>query len=1249
MKKAFLLTAVLFTMASHSFGATKEDYLNLVEIAVRAYTPERINAYITDVEKRGITEHGFARLASNLAIAIANGRLTDRVSQLERLMDICAREQPIANRKNGAKASGHLAVGAEFAIRELVFALDALDKAKVFPQAKIEQWRAAYRSMRAEDIYSVQPKVGDATARNWTIFGIASEQARIASNLGGDPAWVERYAADQLRFFDEKGMFRDPGCPMFYDLVPRLQYAVTLDCGYDGSSRGAVVEMLEKAAKITLAEQSVTGEIPFGGRSQQFLHTDILYAALCEWYAKHFAAKGDVALARRFRTAADSAVREVRAWTRLNPIRHIKNYYSPESGYGCENYAYFNKYMVTMGSWAALAARFADESIPCGEASDAEDSLLVTSPEFHRVILNAKDYTLQFDLNGQSGYDASGLGRLQHRGAPSTIALSVPFPTNPVYQLDITNDAPLAIGPRRESFTLIEATKEKVVLGDGKNLRWESRVTDKGVEMTVTDSSDIAFALPAFAFDGEKEPRITSGVNWLEIEYECWVCRYETDGSLVATGKIYANRNGHYRLFEAHGKNRLVVRATITPAAKRPLIYSRMERVAGEQLSGENLSVDVRLVKDLNLLPSWEGTPYAADVAACPEYLAEREESWSRLRKACEEARQGGYTIAVESDELKFARPVWERLLKEFPDPTDTNRVDLTAEGFWQVYRTKYREILSQLPKEVTAVMIRTGENYSFLNRAASGQTLCNYVAFDEKYARDMARTIEETRRLVVDESGRTLIWRTWDTGNEGFHANPDTFDRVMSKVKNHKGLLLSIKFCETDYWCYNRFNPCIGRGGYDILIEAQTSREYEGKSAFPNYMGFEHGAAFRRAADMGVVKGYWIWGLGVGGWGGPKIQNDVWYRMNYDTTRALARNPQLDPKQVLRDWCAKEFGEAAAEGVAAAVAPSHECIRKAFYVERYARRNHGWLPNSGLMRDDIIMGTLRQEYWATGEMGILPMYHQVMEEEREQVYAEKREASALARQMRETFEAQRKAIIAAKGERVYEEALTGFIYLEKLVKVMEHFVNGMFRYCYWDEVRTEDARREALVELEKWRAAWADYNLTVPRLPAAPTLYRSLLNVKDTKDQGAMAATCERALGILSGEGGYVFEHPAIDVADPVETAKWWCENLGFTLIRQRNDDTHTTFIADVTGKVAVELYRARTQPKAPNYAAQDPLTLHFGFTTGDVDATIARLQKAGATLVVHEKAPGFEGAMMRDPSGIAIQFVKRAEKVTK
>ena len=59
------------------------------------------------------------------------------------------------------------------------------------------------------------------------------------------------------------------------------------------------------------------------------------------------------------------------------------------------------------------------------------------------------------------------------------------------------------------------------------------------------------------------------------------------------------------------------------------------------------------------------------------------------------------------------------------------------------------------------------------------------------------------------------------------------------------------------------------------------------------------------------------------------------------------------------------------------------------------------------------------------------------------------------------------------------------------------------------------------------------------------------------------------------------------------------------------------------------------------------DPLTLHFGFISKDVDADVERLVKAGATLVKREHRPGFDGAMMRDPSGIAIQFVKREKSV--
>ena len=139
----------------------------------------------------------------------------------------------------------------------------------------------------------------------------------------------------------------------------------------------------------------------------------------------------------------------------------------------------------------------------------------------------------------------------------------------------------------------------------------------------------------------------------------------------------------------------------------------------------------------------------------------------------------------------------------------------------------------------------------------------------------------------------------------------------------------------------------------------------------------------------------------------------------------------------------------------------------------------------------------------------------------------------------------------------------------------------------------------------------------------------------------------CGRKVSETVNPDGFVIEHFAIDVADPEATAAWWCDNLGFTKTFQKDDAAHTIFIVDASGRIAIEVYRAQTQPVAPDYASMDPLTLHFGFTSKDVDADIERLTKAGATLVVHEKAPGFDGAMMRDPSGIAIQFVKREKSV--
>jgi hypothetical protein len=90
----------------------------------------------------------------------------------------------------------------------------------------------------------------------------------------------------------------------------------------------------------------VTGEIPFGGRSAQFLHNEAAFAALCEFYADLFKKYGDLDKAGKFKSAAGIALESITYWLKMDKIYHVKNYYDNDSMYGCEGYAYFNKYIA---------------------------------------------------------------------------------------------------------------------------------------------------------------------------------------------------------------------------------------------------------------------------------------------------------------------------------------------------------------------------------------------------------------------------------------------------------------------------------------------------------------------------------------------------------------------------------------------------------------------------------------------------------------------------------------------------------------------------------------------------------------------------------------------------------------------------------------------------------------------------------------------------------------------------------------
>jgi glyoxylase I family protein len=121
--------------------------------------------------------------------------------------------------------------------------------------------------------------------------------------------------------------------------------------------------------------------------------------------------------------------------------------------------------------------------------------------------------------------------------------------------------------------------------------------------------------------------------------------------------------------------------------------------------------------------------------------------------------------------------------------------------------------------------------------------------------------------------------------------------------------------------------------------------------------------------------------------------------------------------------------------------------------------------------------------------------------------------------------------------------------------------------------------------------------------------------------------------------------EHFALQVREPAAAADWYVAQLGFTVRRAIDSPNVTRFLADSSGAVMLEIYY-NPQAPLPDYRSMDPLLLHVAFVCTDVHVTVKRLTAAGATLLSGpETIRGDELAMLRDPWGLAIQLVRRAQ----
>ena len=560
----------------------KNDYLDIMARVVEVYSGKRFDDYIDNVKEHGITEHGFPRLCANIGILMAHGRKLELKYRFDEMMELCCRDIPTFYSEKGKR-------GNDFSVREIVSCILELEKAGLYPEETITYWKNCMRAIEPTTYYRMVAPIPVKAVDNWAAFNAASEQIRCQSGLAATQDYIENQIASQMFSFDENGMYRDPNDPMVYDIVTRNMLSACLYYGYNGSHKAKLEEHLEKSGKCTLLMQSVNGEMPYGGRSNQFLHNEAHMAVIFEYMACMSLKNGDLESAGIYKAAANLAVKQLIHWLDIAPGQHIKNYYPQDSFFGCENYAYYDKYMVTVASFLYLAYTFCDDSINPGTCP-AEDSLsytFQTSDAFRKLFCKAADYFVELETKSDHHYDAEGIGRIHRRGAPTAICLSVPAPVSPNYSIEKPNPLPLAIccGFRNDStwkyafdpdctcqitehFSNNHSASASLCYHFQGNtvLSKHVHIDNTGVEVSVKGDGEVGMLLPAFHFDGKHQTIIQQTENTLSIRYLNWVCTYRTNSAIDNLQIECANRNGIYRLYRATADKELSVHISIDAA-----------------------------------------------------------------------------------------------------------------------------------------------------------------------------------------------------------------------------------------------------------------------------------------------------------------------------------------------------------------------------------------------------------------------------------------------------------------------------------------------------------------------------------------------------------------------------------------------------------------------------------------------------------------------------------------------------------
>lgn len=562
-------------------GVTKDYYLDMMEVAVNAYKKEELELRVHQQELIPIQDiQAFSRITSAIGILLAHGRISEYNTLWEKMMDQCCRD--IGNEREDQMA--------DFALKEIMLVFKAMgDKVTSSKKAEWAEKLKEFNPYVAYQLTLEKTKVSD--LHNILIYNLAGEYLRETEGFVDTTDYFERHWPTQFERFDENGMYADPGAPILYDLTTRVQMQLILGNGYKGKFFDRLDGYLKKAGLMTLFMQSPCYELPYGGRSNQYLFNEALIAANCEYEASRYKRLGDMKKAMIFKRSAHLAVNSIKRWLNEKPPKHIKNFYSADSKYGTESYGYYDKYMMTMGNFIYIAYLFSDDSIPESLCpAELGGYVFKTSPRFHKVFANSNHHGIEIDYKADTKYDSTGIGRYHKMGIPSELALSTPFTDHPAFELAArVLKGRLSICAGWEcgngniqylselsdnlncNFQFLRQNGEEVVFR--MEYTGSSIIGCEGVSETYTLNKEgvailaeltspvvdkIYYQLPLLATNGMNRTAMSTTCKGISINMDDYTYHISTDGLISVDMTRFGNRNGEYNLGRIHRAGTLV-------------------------------------------------------------------------------------------------------------------------------------------------------------------------------------------------------------------------------------------------------------------------------------------------------------------------------------------------------------------------------------------------------------------------------------------------------------------------------------------------------------------------------------------------------------------------------------------------------------------------------------------------------------------------------------------------------------------